>query len=244
MLAVSGSGVSRSSVATRGSARANPTSQSERARLHGEIRADRPLLVVALEIEAQRLHVHRLPILVTGLGKVNAAASLAVALAGARPSLVVNLGTAGALRPDLIGPHEVTHVRQHDLDSAAIERLTGIWPGGDLTTDAPEGTPPTGLSTGDSFVADPDHAAALAEVSSLVDMEGYSVARVAAAFELPVRLIKTVSDGANEDAVRDWQSTVAACAAELGNWVHQNLYHDAWATVGPSTDPELIEPTT
>ena len=227
MLAVSESAVSGPGGSTRGSARANSTGHGAGARLHGEIRADRPLLVVALEIEALSLHVHRLPILVTGLGKVNAAASLAVALASARPSMVVNLGTAGALRPGLRGPHEVTRVRQHDLDSAAIERLTGIWPGGDLTTDAPEGTPPTVLSTGDSFVADPDQAAALAQVSSLVDMEGFSVARVALAFEVPVRLIKTVSDGANEDAVRDWQGTVEACAVELGSWVHQNLYSNA-----------------
>jgi adenosylhomocysteine nucleosidase len=206
--------------------RVDPSRRYAEARLHGDLRADRPLLVVALEIEAQRLHVHRFPILVTGLGKVNAATSLAVALARVRPSLVVNLGTAGSLRPGLVGPHEVTTVRQHDLDSAAIEHLTGVWPGLDLRTDAPDGTPPVVLSTGDRFVADPEQAAALAQLSALVDMEGYSVARVAAAFGVPVRLIKTVSDGANEDAVLDWQGTVEACAVELGNWVHENLYED------------------
>lgn len=197
------------------------------AQLLGEIRADRPLLVVALETEARHLHVHRLPILVTGLGKVNAAASLAVALAGVRPSQVVNLGTAGALRPGLFGPHEVTTVRQHDLDSPSIERLTGVWPGSDLTTDAPAGTPPIGLSTGDRFVADAQEAAALARVSSLVDMEGYAVARVAAAFGVPVRLVKTVSDSADDDAVRDWQGGIQARAEELGLWVHRHLYGDA-----------------
>jgi adenosylhomocysteine nucleosidase len=41
--------------------------------LHGDIQPDLPLLVVALEEEAVHLHVHELPILVTGVGKVNAA---------------------------------------------------------------------------------------------------------------------------------------------------------------------------
>ena len=96
-----------------------------------------------------------------------------------------------------------------------------------LTTDAPAGTPPLGLSTGDRFVADAQEAAALARVSSLVDMEGYAVARVAAAFGVPVRLVKTVSDSADDDAVRDWQDGIQARAEELGLWVHRHLYGDA-----------------
>jgi adenosylhomocysteine nucleosidase len=46
--------------------------------LRGRIRPDRPLLVTATEEEAQFL-TDGLPVLVTGVGKVNAAVSLAAA---------------------------------------------------------------------------------------------------------------------------------------------------------------------
>ena len=105
MLAVSESAVSGPGGSTRGSARANSTGHGAGARLHGEIRADRPLLVVALEIEALSLHVHRLPILVTGLGKVNAAASLAVTLALDRPrdvNILPGMTATVYARPDIV----------------------------------------------------------------------------------------------------------------------------------------------
>ena len=62
---------------------------------------DLPLLVVALEEEAQHLHISELPVLVTGVGKVCAASALSAVLARHRPSRLVNLGTAGALRDNL-----------------------------------------------------------------------------------------------------------------------------------------------
>ncbi|MSV75345.1 MAG: nucleoside phosphorylase, partial [Actinobacteria bacterium] len=67
-------------------------------RLHRSISPDRPLLVVALEEEARHLHPLGLPILVTGAGKVNAAVAVATTIGEQRPSSLINLGTAGALR--------------------------------------------------------------------------------------------------------------------------------------------------
>ena len=52
-------------------------------RLHRTISPDLPLLVVALEEEATHLHVSELPVLVTGVGKVNAA--IAVTSSSPRP---------------------------------------------------------------------------------------------------------------------------------------------------------------
>ena len=95
-------------------------------RLHRTITADRPLLVVALEEEAAHLHVSDLPVLVTGAGKVNAAVALASTLGSASPSEVINLGTAGGLRPGITGTHLITTVTQHDLDDAALFALTGL----------------------------------------------------------------------------------------------------------------------
>jgi adenosylhomocysteine nucleosidase len=94
-------------------------------RLIGEIDPARPLLVLAVEEEAAYLD-GGLPVLLTGIGKVNAAAAAATVLAGSvRPASVVNLGTAGALKPGWTGTHEVRQVLQHDLDSPLLRQLTG-----------------------------------------------------------------------------------------------------------------------
>lgn len=160
-----------------------------------------------------------LPILITGVGKVNAAVAVATALATARPSEVVNLGTAGALRPDISGTHQIKSVTQHDLDDAALFALTGLH-FNDPIHIASEGTV---LTTGDAFVADETRRATLAEHASLVDMEGYAIARVCRALDVPTRLVKQVSDGANSSAGRSWRQTVDECAEVLGVWVRTHL---------------------
>src|SRR4051794_1913526 len=139
--------------------------------LVGEITADRPLLALAVKEEAQFLGTG-LPILLTGMGKVNAAVALAAALArGPRPSLIVNLGTAGALRPGWTGTHVVDTVIQHDLDTGLLRTLTGETYGEALRLDG-EGGPV--LATGDAFIADADARDRLAAQAHLVDMEGYA----------------------------------------------------------------------
>lgn len=193
------------------------------ALLHGTPAPDLPLLVVALEIEAEHLHVHDLPILVTGLGKVNATLAVAEVVSRVRPSVVVNLGTAGSLREDLEGTREVTLVTQHDLNNEGILDLTGVWPGPDVRLRPPTAGGDVVLVTGDTFVTDPVRAAALGLTASLVDMEGYGVARAAHRFGVPARIIKTVSDRANRSAFTSWQSTIVECSEALGLWVAENL---------------------
>jgi adenosylhomocysteine nucleosidase len=187
--------------------------------LRAPVQAGRPLLVLALAEEAAHLDPG-LPVLLTGMGKVNAAAALATVLAlGPRPSVVVNLGTAGALRPDRVGLHEVGTVIQHDLDTALLRTLTG------QTCGAPLSLAPTGavLATGDAFVADEATRSRLAARADLVDMEGYAVASVALGAGLPCRLVKQVSDGAGAGAGRTWQESVDACARVLADWARDNL---------------------
>lgn len=72
-------------------------------RLHRAISSDLPLLVVALEEESTHLHVTELPVLVTGVGKVNAGVAVATILGEFSPARVINLGTAGALRDGVSG---------------------------------------------------------------------------------------------------------------------------------------------
>lgn len=189
-------------------------------RLTGEIRSDRPLLVAAVEEEAARLD-GRLPVLITGMGKVNATAALALTLSrGELPCEIVNLGTAGALKENLLGVHEVSRVLQHDLDTALLHRISGRVYGAPLTVAAGGG--PT-LATGDTFVTDSAVRERLAREADLVDMEGYAVAAVARHFGVPVRLVKFVSDQADESARTTWPEAVDHAAVVLAAWVEDHV---------------------
>jgi adenosylhomocysteine nucleosidase len=188
--------------------------------LTGEITSDRPLLVLAVKEEAQYLDTS-LPVLLTGMGKVNAATALAMALArGPLPSGVVNLGTAGALRPGWTGTHPVGTVIQHDLDSNTLRSLTGETYGAPLALGDPDG--PT-LATGDSFIADEAARARLAAYAPLVDMEGYALATAAHRAGVSLRVVKHVSDDAGEGAAKTWRETVAECARALADWAARSI---------------------
>ncbi|GLY17059.1 nucleosidase [Kineosporia sp. NBRC 101677] len=184
--------------------------------LIGTVSSDRPLLVVAVAEEAQFLD-GRLPVLITGIGKINTTGAVLGAVAGGpRPASLINLGTAGALRPGLHGLHEISTVVQHDLDTDLLLRLTGNTYGAPIHLSAPGDIT---LASGDTFVADGAQRDALAQRAHLVDMEGYAVAAAAQRLGLPVRLIKQVSDDADENSTRTWPETVAACAQVLADWV-------------------------
>ena len=185
--------------------------------LRGTVTADRPLLVVALREEAAGLD-DRLPVLVTGAGKVRAANATARLLATATPSAVINIGTAGGLRDGMLGIHEVGTVIQHDFNDEGVFETLGVHFGAPISL----GDGPV-LATGDRFVAGGPLREELAQRADLVDMEGYAVALAAREAGVPVRLVKLVSDDANEAALRTWQDTVADHAHTLADWVLAHL---------------------
>lgn len=192
--------------------------------LRGVVRSDRPLLVVAVEEEAEALD-RELPILVTGPGKVRAATAVTSTLAAARPSVVVNLGTAGGLQDGLHGVHEIRTVIQHDFDRAIFRALVNRDYGMPITLDVGSGVGAAGmvLATGDCFVADDDVRTVLSRDAHLVDMEGYAVAWAARTAGVPVRLVKLVSDDAGAGAARTWAETVDEHARVLSRWVRDEL---------------------
>ncbi|MCB0986511.1 MAG: hypothetical protein KDB09_01955 [Acidimicrobiales bacterium] len=182
-----------------------------------------PLIVAATEIEIA--HVPRsLPRVITGLGKTAAAVATTVALTrmaaepgGLEGLVVLNVGTAGALRDEIVGLHQPGAVFNHDLNGDAIRAL-GFDPREELTVEGDD----TVLASGDLFVTDPAVRARLAERAHLVDMEGYAVALSCDQFGVPLRLVKHVSDNADGTA-HDWPTAVAASAVVLGQWVEQHL---------------------
>ncbi len=143
-----------------------------------------PLVVMALEIESQGLFAERgVPVLYTGLGKVNAAYRLARALTehrakhGSLPQ-VVNFGTVGS--PKLAAGSVVACRRfvQRDMDVTGLGFALGTTPFEDvpptlefasLFPELPEGV----CGTGDRF----ETGKPLVDCD-VIDMEGYALAKV------------------------------------------------------------------
>lgn len=187
--------------------------------LHGTISADRPLLVVALELEAIALRDLGLPLLVTGAGKVNAAVAVATAINVSRPRELINLGTAGGLKEHVSGTHLVSTVLEHDVDDAAIHAIA------DVHCSLPINLSREGLilATGDRFIASAADRQLLAVVADMADMEGYAIAKAAALAGVALTMVKHVSDQADEGAARSWVDSVTWCSHQLATWVRTNL---------------------
>ncbi len=161
-----------------------------------------------------------IPVVVTGMGKTAAAVATTRALVGRDHGrlVVVNIGTAGALRDGMGGIYLPGTAVNHDMNAEAIRAL-GYDPQETLPI---RGGDDTVLASGDVFVADPLVRAGLAQRAHLVDMEGYAVAYACRQLRVAVRLVKHVSDNADASAV-DWPSAVASSARALGDWVERFL---------------------
>lgn len=217
---------------------------------HGEITPGRPLLVVAMPGEATHLTegLDDLPVLLTGIGRLRTTLALTDCLhrylrAGGLPSGIINIGTAGALRPGLTGAHRVDRVLLHDFSHSSVAAFTGRdeYPPLDLRAEYSTGergehvAPDTldgverdadahlTLATGDIFVESDVLRDRLAEDADLVDMEGYAVATVARWFGVPVQLIKVVSDDAGDSAGNSWREELPRMAREIAAHTRREL---------------------
>lgn len=183
--------------------------------------------------------------LVTGPGKLQATYALTRALDARDYDGIVVVGTAGAIDARMpAGVHDVSAAIQHDVTDidgivgqhvslpARVHISTIATPGATGTPDTDAGgaggndgeiDPATGaeaagvvIATGDHFVDDVEAVESIRPLgASLVDMETYAYAWVAAQFGVPLRVLKAVSDRAQDGAIQDWREAVAACSAEL-----------------------------
>jgi len=177
-----------------------------------------PLVVMALQIEAQGLFERAgVPVLYTGLGKVNAALSLMRALceyrsAGAPPPLVLNFGTAGShtlASGTLVGCHRFV---QRDMDVSGIGFPRGVTPFEDVPAqlEFPPvfGQLPAALcGSGDSFET------GVAKLHcDVIDMEAYALAKVCHFEGARFGCAKYITDGADAAAAGDWERNLPRAA--------------------------------
>ncbi|WP_454137676.1 phosphorylase family protein [Microbacterium paulum] len=172
------------------------------------------LLVAALasELDAFEDDLAGFERLVTGPGKLQATYALTRRLDDGGIDEIVVVGTAGSVDASVTGVHEVAAAIQHDVTD--IDGIVGqhvslpprVETGGGTAT----------IATGDHFVDDADAVASIRTLgATLVDMETYAYIWVAERFGVPITVLKAVSDSAQDDAITDWRSAVAACSVEL-----------------------------
>jgi len=108
--------------------------------------------------------------------------------------------------------YEVTAALQHDVTD--IDGIVGQHVS--LPTRVEWAREGVTIATGDHFVDDSEAVGVIRPLGAgLVDMETYAYAWVAQQFGVPLRVLKSVSDRAQDDAITDWRTTVAACSAQL-----------------------------
>ena len=172
----------------------------------------RLLFVMAAEAEYGPHLGQRFSPLMTGVGPVEAAVTLAAALAplareGCLPDLVVSLGSAGSRVLEQTGIYQATTVSYRDMDASPLGFEKGATPFLGLPAVVPmplfvPGIAGASLSTGANVVSGAAYDAISAD---MVDMETFAVLRACHRFEVPLVALRGISDGAAElRHVGDW----------------------------------------
>lgn len=174
----------------------------------------KPLLVFAMKEESQDVFADY-DVLHCGIGKVNASYALTSYLKSRRPSLVINMGTAGSRKHKGGTIISCTSFIQRDMDVTALGFEKYKTPFSDdpvvinhgLHADSfPEGV----CGSGDNF-----DASAGSNEFDVVDMEAYALALVCKREKMPFMCLKYISDGADENAHKDWHEALHRTAEKL-----------------------------
>ncbi|MFW6188729.1 MAG: nucleosidase [Actinomycetota bacterium] len=177
------------------------------------------LLVLAAHPLETKYFPDDIDLVLTGVGMSAAAVRTTEAVLARCPDparraelTVLNIGSAGALKEGLSGVHEPSRVLNRDVDEELL-RTAGFTIDNviELGGDGPV------LATGDSFVAGGPVRDALAARADLVDMEGYAIAWACRHLGVRLRMVKHVSDAADESALA-WDELVEVSARDLGAW--------------------------
>ena len=167
------------------------------------------IIVTALEGELDPSKIPAgIPIVYSGVGKVNATMATLEAIHEFNPKTIINFGTVGKINPQLHGLLSIKKVIQRDMQTEPL---------------APRGTTPFcnkpckyfskagtyTCGTGDSFVTSQDDWLIQQQVD-VVDMELFAIAAVAHHHQIPWLSFKYITDDANEDSGDHWQEKMNA----------------------------------
>lgn len=174
----------------------------------------KPLFVFALESEAG-IEFHNEEKLFIGVGKINAAYNLMKALQQTQPDIVINLGTAGSTtfkRGEVVN---CTQFIQRDMEVMALgfkkfetpfENAPIILTHGLKVPNIPQGI----CGSGDQFEMEHKN-----DEYNVIDMEAYALAKVCQLENIDFLCLKYISDGADGNAVNDWNTEVKLASKKL-----------------------------
>lgn len=163
----------------------------------------RIVVVAALESEYFTIQGPIKKIYYTGIGKINSARMTTELILETKPELILNVGTAGCLRKELLGQvFGINEVIERDMIAEPLAPR-GTVP---LSDQLPVLTSSFGTArcaTGDSFVTSRDQWLVDNRVD-LVDMELFAIAKIATHYSIEWKSIKFASDLADENAAVRW----------------------------------------
>tara|TARA_Y100000746_G_C15428997_1_gene417748 strand:- start:700 stop:1299 length:600 start_codon:yes stop_codon:yes gene_type:complete len=171
------------------------------------------LLIIALKEELPRNLLPEFNIEYCGVGKINATYKALEIISKYEPKLIINFGTAGSLRKNLLGLHEVSHFFQRDMDARALGFKIGVTPFEERSV-IDFGRAGLSCSSGDNFVSSPPELK-----TDLVDMEAYAIAKVCVLKNVQFMCFKYVSDNADESASKNWKANASLGATAFKDMV-------------------------
>ena len=171
------------------------------------------LLIIALKEELPRNLLPEFNIEYCGVGKINATYKALEIISKYEPKLIINFGTAGSLRKNLLGLHEVSHFFQRDMDATALGFKIGVTPFEERSV-IDFGRTGLSCSSGDNFVSSPPELK-----TDLVDMEAYAIAKVCVLKKVQFMCFKYVSDNADESASKNWKANASLGATAFKDMI-------------------------
>ena len=171
------------------------------------------IIVAALESEFFTDENFGQEIVYSGVGKINAARTITEQILKHRPDLVINVGTAGSLLPDLKGTFVVRDAIESDMSAEPLA-LRGSTPFDSTSALLSSDMGTARCATGDRFITQVDPW--LTENSvDLVDMELFAIAKVCHFYSVTWRSLKYVSDYVDNDSAQSWTSSLERASQEI-----------------------------
>jgi adenosylhomocysteine nucleosidase len=161
-----------------------------------------------------------IPLVYSGIGKINAAYNTYYAISKFAPDLVINLGSVGSLVMPIGTTLEIASVVERDFDAEPLESRGTV----------PFDTCPSVLNsiaegykcgTGDNFVMEKDPWLASNDID-VVDMELFSIAKICYLSEIKWRSGKYISDQIGSNSPVEWKSQINVCGNNLIEWFEEN----------------------
>jgi len=182
------------------------------------------IILSAIELEIRSLYTNY-EIILTGVGKINAALSALKTIRDKKPDLIINFGCAGSLKRDISGLVDCKYFIQRDMDSRPLGKDLGQTPYENdppkiiEIPDHPINTINMNLTcaTGDSFVESKINLKA-----DVVDMEAYAIAKVCYLESIPFACFKYISDFADESAALEFGENVQEAGKIFSEYLKNN----------------------